>query len=64
MIKPKTHFEQVPIKLVEDIIGNQAGVGGFAAVEMDVPELTAKPATVKGSFERPGTAKRLRKERD
>ena len=63
MIKPKTHFEQVPLELVKDIIGKQAEAGGSTEIETDVPALTGKPGTVKGSFEKSGIARRLRKER-
>jgi hypothetical protein len=60
MIKPKTHFEQVPLELVKDIIGKQAEAGGFTAIETDVPAL---PKTGKGSFEKSGIAKQMKKER-
>ncbi len=50
VIKPKTHFEQVPLEIVKEIVGKQveAHLGGFTAIETDVPALTAKPKIIKG----------------
>jgi len=50
VIKPKTHFEQVPLEIVKEIVGKQveAHLGGFTAIETEVPALTAKPKIIKG----------------
>jgi hypothetical protein len=52
MIKLKTHFEQVPIELVKEIIGKQAeaDAGGLTPIKIEVPALTGKPKVVKGKF--------------
>jgi hypothetical protein len=50
--EPKTHFEQVSLEIVKEIVRKQAkaDLGGFAAIEMDVPALAVKPKILKGKL--------------